>query len=183
MEKAQHEPSYPLILTLRLDEVSQAFFNAQRKLYFPAERNYLEAHLTLFHHLPKEAEVFGFLKTLSVPEFDFKITGLRNLGAGIAYRMESPELLALRATIAAKFFSHLIPQDKQGYRPHITIMNKTTPEYALELLAKLSVGFQEFTVKAVGLDLWSYLGGPWRHESTMQFKSDHHDDQKAILKE
>ncbi|MET1057903.1 MAG: 2'-5' RNA ligase family protein [Pedobacter sp.] len=171
MEKEQHEDRYPLILTLRLDQDSQAFFDQQRKLYFPAERNYLEAHLTLFHQLPDGHEKVDFMKNLAVPEFELKVTGLRNLGAGVAYRIESPELLALRKTIAAEFSGQLIPQDRQGYRPHITIMNKTTPQEALALLADLAADFGEFTIKATGLDLWSYLGGPWRHENTFYFKA------------
>ena len=41
----------PLILTLALDERSFAFFDAQRRLHFPASRNLIPAHVTLFHHL------------------------------------------------------------------------------------------------------------------------------------
>ena len=44
----------PLILTLQLDERSFAFFGAQRRRYFPLERNFIPAHLTLFHALPGE---------------------------------------------------------------------------------------------------------------------------------
>ena len=44
----------PLILTLELDERSFAFFGAQRRRYFPPERNFIPAHLTLFHALPGE---------------------------------------------------------------------------------------------------------------------------------
>ena len=41
-----------LILTLIIDGEAQNFFNILRQRYFPAERNYLDAHLTLFHNLP-----------------------------------------------------------------------------------------------------------------------------------
>ena len=44
----------PLILTLRFDERSSAFFDEQRRRYFPPARNFIPAHLTLFHHLPGE---------------------------------------------------------------------------------------------------------------------------------
>ncbi len=44
----------PLILTLQLDERSFAFFDEQRRRYFPKERNFIPAHLTLFHALPGE---------------------------------------------------------------------------------------------------------------------------------
>jgi hypothetical protein len=171
MEIEHQKQNYPLILTLRLDTDSQAFFNEQRKLYFPTERNYLEAHLSLFHQLPNEKEVFDFLKNLDISAFQLQVTGLMNLGAGVAYRVDSPELIALRKSIAGQFSSYLIPQDQQGFRPHITVMNKSTPELARALLAELSVDFQQFSITATGLDLWSYLGGPWRHEQTFFFEN------------
>jgi len=161
----------PLIITLRLDKDSQAIFDEQRKLYFPVERNYLKAHLSLFHQLPDEAEVYDFLRDLNVMQFDLQVTGLMNLGAGVAYRVSSPELLALRKTIAERFSSHLIPQDQQGFRPHITVMNKSTPEQARVLLAELSGTFLPFIIRATGLDVWSYLGGPWEHRKTFNFDS------------
>ena len=46
----------PFILTLQLDAESFARFNALRQQYFPPSRNYLEAHLTLFHALPAQNE-------------------------------------------------------------------------------------------------------------------------------
>jgi hypothetical protein len=46
----------PLILTLQMDERSQERFDRLRELHFPPERNYLSAHLTLFHKLPGERE-------------------------------------------------------------------------------------------------------------------------------
>lgn len=46
----------PLILTLWLDDDAARHFNELRQRYFPRERNYLDAHLTLFHALPAVAE-------------------------------------------------------------------------------------------------------------------------------
>jgi len=168
MQTAQE---HPLILTLRLDKDSHAFFTNQRKQYFPPERNYLEAHLTLFHHLSNQKEVSNFLSSLDVLQFELQVTGLMNLGAGVAYRIGSPELLCLRNTISGQFSTSLIPQDRQGFRPHITIMNKSTPQDARTLLNELSASFQQFSITATGLDLWSYLGGPWRHEETFDFRN------------
>ena len=42
----------PLILTLKLDQASFTRLDALRQAHFPPERNWLSAHLTLFHHLP-----------------------------------------------------------------------------------------------------------------------------------
>jgi hypothetical protein len=54
----------PLILTLRMDERSQERFDRLRETHFPPERNYLRAHLTLFHKLPgeREAEISAYLR-------------------------------------------------------------------------------------------------------------------------
>ncbi len=43
-----------MIVTLELEPEAQSFFNEQRRAYFPAHRNYLEAHLTFFYRLPAE---------------------------------------------------------------------------------------------------------------------------------
>ena len=58
----------PVIITLQLEADAAAFFTTQRKAYFPAHINYLDAHLTLFHALPPEeplievnfAEIAGY---------------------------------------------------------------------------------------------------------------------------
>ena len=46
----------PLILTLGFDAASFTHLDAMRRRHFPAERNFIPAHLTLFHHLPGERE-------------------------------------------------------------------------------------------------------------------------------
>ena len=46
----------PLILTAELPEDLHARFTDLRTEHFPPERNYLEAHVTLFHALPAQCE-------------------------------------------------------------------------------------------------------------------------------
>ncbi|MDN3598552.1 2'-5' RNA ligase family protein [Mucilaginibacter myungsuensis] len=151
-----------------MDEESQAFFDAQRKLNFPPERNYLAAHIMLFHQLPNEAATYHVLTSVNQVPFTLAVTGLMNLGAGVAYRIESEELNLLHRSLSKQFT--LIPQDRQGFRPHVTIMNKTTPEAARALIAELSDDFKPFTFRATGLDLWTYLDGPWRFEQHFPFR-------------
>lgn len=160
----------PLILTLQLDAENEAFFNEQRQRYFPPERNFLKAHLTLFHHLPNTAETRKYLAGIEHERFKLHVTGLRNLGGGVAYKIESPALLQIRKILVARFNDVLIPQDRQGFRPHITIQNKVLPAQAKELLGVLEADFKPFEVKALGLNLWAYLGGPWRQEDYYAFK-------------
>ncbi|AYL99148.1 2'-5' RNA ligase family protein [Mucilaginibacter celer] len=159
----------PMILTLRLDEKSQAFFNELRMRYFPPERNFLKAHLTLFHQLPNEADTPKYFSSLRYNAFDVEVTGLRHLGAGVAYEIDSGELQEFHRKLSQYFHKVLIPQDRQPFKPHITIQNKVTPAASKDLLTELMGNFKPFTVTATGLDLWEYLGGPWRHSSSYHF--------------
>ena len=46
----------PLILSLKLDQASFDALEVLRQQYFPRARNFLSAHVTLFHQLPGEQE-------------------------------------------------------------------------------------------------------------------------------
>ncbi len=163
----------PLILTLALAPEAQSRFEALRRLHFPPERNQIPAHLTLFHQLPDTASVRETLQSVAArqPAFDLDVTGLRSLGRGVAYTLASPALQTLHRELAAAFADHLIPQDRQPFRPHIVIQNKTTPEAARTLFAELQRDFTPATVQASGLDLWLYLNGPWQHLATHPFQN------------
>jgi 2'-5' RNA ligase len=164
-----------LILTVRIDDRSQQFFNELRITHFPPERNFLQAHLTLFHQLPDQPATIAILNDFTAHSFRMDVTKLINLGAGVAYRIEAEQLSHLRENLVQLFSKDLIPQDKQGFRGHITVQNKTTPEQARALLAALSEGFQPFQIRALGLDLWNYLGGPWSHQQYFPFQTPEQD--------
>ena len=63
----------------------------------------------------------------------------------------------------------LTPQDKAGWRPHITIQNKVAPEQARQLQAKLAASWTPFEALGEGLLLWRYLGGPWELVEEFRF--------------
>lgn len=155
-----YQPAY--ILTLRMDDLSRDFFDVQRKKYFPADKDYLNPHLTLFHQLPPVPQTISSLMDFNFRSFELIVTGLRNLGQGVAYRLESDELNHLHHLLRAKFSAYLSEQDRQGFSGHVTVQNKVTPESAKLLLAKLEAGFDPFKATALGLELWEYLGGPWK---------------------
>ncbi|WDF68665.1 2'-5' RNA ligase family protein [Sphingobacterium oryzagri] len=163
------EDSITYILTLRLDSESQDFFNALREKHFPVERNYLKAHLTLFHKLPDTAHTFAVLREITQEPFDMRVTGLRHLGAGVAYQFESDKLQRLHQALRAAFANELIAQDQQRFMPHVTVQNKVTPAASKELLQALREGFKPFTVRATGMDLWIYQGGPWAYKAGFPF--------------
>lgn len=162
----------PLILTLALHPDDQARFERLRRLHFPPDRNLIPAHVTLFHHLPgpEIAAIGDAVAThCTIPAFTAAVSGLRFLGRGVAFALESPELTALRAGLAREWDGWLTPQDRQGYRPHVTIQNKASPEAARALHADLQAAFAPFAVRAEGLDLWRYLGGPWEQQGRHPF--------------
>ena len=117
-----YEPAY--ILTLRLDALAQDFFDKLRQRYFPPERNFLKAHLTLFHKLPITEDTVTLLQNLSFPPFDIAISGLMNLGNGVAFRVEGEDLNKLHRNLKLLFSPYLTPQDAQGFRGHVTIQTR-----------------------------------------------------------
>ena len=160
------------VLTLQLDEVSQARFEQLRRAHFPAERNQIPAHLTLFHALPREPWITETLERAAerTPELTLRVTGLRSLGKGVAYTLVSRELNTVHGELAEQFQPVLPGQDRQRFQPHVVVQNKVTPEAAKKLLAELQQRFAPWTVRALGLDLWHYMGGPWEHARTFSFR-------------
>ncbi|MCF6746575.1 2'-5' RNA ligase family protein [Blastococcus sp. KM273128] len=154
----------PLVVTLLLDEEDQAGFDRLRAEHFPPERNWLQAHVTLFHALPGEHEEHVRRDLLAAADraaFDVAVTGLRMLGRGVAYDLRSAELGAVHAGLAARWDPWLTRQDRQRLTPHVTVQNKVDPAVARALHARLLAGFTPWSVRARGLGLWRYLGGPW----------------------
>ena len=164
----------PLVLTLVLDEQSQRRFDALRAAHFPPERNHLAAHVTLFHALPGEREQAvrrELAEQAGRPPFTVRVTGLRRLGRGVAYVLESSDLGALRESLVQQWQPWLTPQDSRRHAPHVTVQNKVPPERARALLEDLQRGFAPYAVTANGLALWRYLGGPWEPLVTERFST------------
>ena len=161
------------VLTLALDGENQQKFEALRQQWFPPERNHIPAHLTLFHTLPENEQTTRVLRTTAqgTRGFAMRISGVRSLGRGVAFFLESPEAMALQRRLRSDLLDCLSAQDKQGFRPHIVVQNKVEPAVAKSTLAVLNAGFVPWECQAVGLDLWRYLGGPWEFRERFQFAS------------
>lgn len=169
----QEQP--PLILTLRLDQHTFDYFNQLRQQYFPPERNVLSAHITLFHKLPGEQKqsIQHVLHTYCDRTSVLKLTmpTVRSLGSGVAINVDCPELVQLRQQLAKTWSEWLSRQDQQGYRPHITIQNKTTPAAAQHLYEQLTQNWQPQDGQGEGLLLWRYQQGPWELVDEFKFGS------------
>jgi 2'-5' RNA ligase len=154
----------PLVVTLELDEVSQARFDRERSRYFPAARTVIGAHVTLFHALPgaHEETVRSSLSRSAVRgPFPVRVVEVFSLGAGVAYRLVATELRAVHAHISADCSAWLTAQDKQPFRPHVTVQNKVAAEVARRTLTELQAAFAPFECTGLALRLWRYEGGPW----------------------
>jgi hypothetical protein len=164
----------PVIITAEMGEADQAWANALRARHFPPERNFLDAHITLFHHLPPShlAEIKSRLAGLAseCPAPVARLTEVMMLGKGVAYRAESLELLAIRDELAKAFQGLLIPQDQARPRLHITVQNKVEPATARALHAELSANFQPRPLIISGLAAHYYRGGPWEHIASWKFR-------------
>lgn len=155
----------PLIVTLKLDAVSFERLDGLRRMHFPPERNFLSAHVTLFHALPGSelAKIRSHLEQISAstPILNLAFPRVRMLGRGVAIEVMSPGLQALHDRLAACFNAWLTPQDRQGVRPHVTIQNKVSVQEARELHDALAPEWKMPPGQAAGLLLWEYKGGPW----------------------
>jgi 2'-5' RNA ligase len=163
----------PLILTLAFDGVTFAHLDALRRQYFPPERNVVPAHLTFFHALPGEnaAQIrreLGEVCRRQKP-FGIEATGVRFLGNGVAIAFSSAELVRLRQALAREWRDWLTAQDSAKIAPHVTIQNKVGADVGRATHRELEASFRPFTARAEGLNLWRYLGGPWRLEKAFRF--------------
>jgi len=162
-----------LIITAEFAPRDLAWLDQLRRTHYPAERNQLPAHLTMFHALPPsaEGEVRSTLARLSsAAPPSASIAGLLDLGGGVAFRVVSTGLDRVRQELAAAFHGLLNAQDAGGWRPHVTIQNKVTPSKARALKAALERDFRQRPVAISGLGLHRYLGGPWEQLAIYSFR-------------
>ncbi len=164
----------PLILTAELPPELHVRFTALRTAHFPPERNYLAAHVTLFHAIPPqcEPEVRSYLARLAseMTKIDGRVEGFMSLGGGTAIRLTAPDMLLLRDEIAEHFRGMLTAQDQHRPRLHVTIQNKVTSKEAKALQAELAGTIMPHEFRFPGLALYAYRGGPWEFLRRFAFR-------------
>lgn len=154
----------PLIVTAELPQALQSRADQLRAAHFPPERNFLKAHVTLFHALPPSIE--PELRDAIAEEsrgapLPARLEGVMRLGGGTALKIASPAMLALRERLADRFHGLLSPQDQHTPRLHVTVQNKVSPEAARALQAALAARIEPGDFRFRGLGLHRYRGGPW----------------------
>ncbi|WP_116108988.1 2'-5' RNA ligase family protein [Lewinella sp. IMCC34191] len=156
----------PMIVTAWIKPEDLDLFNRLRAALFPKERNYLSAHVTLFHHIPSAVRQ-EFIADChdqysGRPPLTMHVKAPFLLGGGVAYSLECEELSRIRAKLREQFAPVLTAQDDRPWnRPHITVQNKVDPGEAKRTLAHLQPRFEPCTIEARGLSFYRYDGGPW----------------------
>lgn len=163
----------PVIVTAQMGKGDQAWADGLRAAHFPPERNFLKAHVTLFHHLPPGhlPEIKARLAAMAreYPPPPAMLSEVMMLGRGVAFRIDCPALLAMRDELAEHFTGLLTPQDQARPRLHITIQNKVEPSVAKALHAELAASFRPRPLSITGLSAYYYRGGPWEPIQSWSF--------------
>lgn len=163
----------PLIVTADFTTSDFAWLNGLRRAHYPAEHNRVPAHLTMFQGLPPSA--IDEVRRQLVLHSDERpplatVAGLMNLANGVAFRVVSDELEAIREAIADHFHGMLSAPDAAGWRPHVTVQNKVAPKQAKALLEALERDFRPRLLGIAGISVHRYRGGPWETLATYKFR-------------
>ncbi len=156
----------PIIVAADIGGADFAWLDRLRRAHFPPERNVVPAHITLFHHLPPsllpELDSRLGAETRSTARLVAMIGDPVLLGRGVALRVRSEGLVAIRERLAEAFAGLLMPQDAAPWRPHVTIQNKAEPVLARRLYAELTQALPHAQpLDVVGLATFYYRDGPW----------------------
>jgi hypothetical protein len=137
-------PAGPLILTLTLDKASHQFLTGLRSKYFPPHRNFLSAHVTLFHAISPQRiqELDGYLNDICKEQkgWEVFIGEPKKMGKGgvmVSVRERpSGTIEAIREELVSNLKRNtqrdqekLTDQDQRRMgKPHVTVLNKAESE-------------------------------------------------------
>ena len=163
-----------LIVAAEIAHRDFSWLEGLRRAHYPAERNRVPVHLTVFHALPPSAEAElrnRIAHLVRRPPPPAMVAGLMDLGGGVAFRIASPDLDLIRDELADGLHGLLSAQDSAGWRPHVTIQNKVPPKVARALKDWLERGFQPRPLSISGLAIHRYLDGPWEQLAAYPFRT------------
>ena len=173
MYKRKPAAQRAMIVTAWAEEQDMRIFHEMRRRFFPGHRNYLSAHITLFHHLKpglrepavQLARDTDWSRIFALDDrgrFGVEVQGVMGLGKGTAYRLEAEPLIKLRTPFKNAFTGKLTPQDERPWkRPHVTVQNKVDKDVAKRLERHLAARFKPCTLHIKGLCFYRYDYGPW----------------------
>jgi 2'-5' RNA ligase len=162
-----------LIVLAELGNSDFAWLDELRRRHYPAERNRVPAHLTLFRALPPSAEDEvrrRLSRAAAAPAPRAEMNGVLDMDSGVALRVQSQELDELRERLAEEFRGLLPSQDHGPGTPHVTIQNKAEPGAARQLLHQMRASFEPRPLEIRGLELVRYLEGSWGRVARYSFR-------------
>ena len=162
-----------LIIIAELAKPDFALLDDLRRRHYPADRNRVPAHLTMFHALPPSAEPEvrrSLSRAAAAAPPDAVLSGVMDLDSGVALRVHSPGLEQIREELAAEFTGLLTAQDSGRWAPHVTIQNKAEPRAARALLREMRAAFEPRRLGIAGLALVRYVEGPWQPLGSWSFR-------------
>ena len=170
------------IVTAWVEEEDMLPFHRLRQAFFPGHRNFLSAHVTLFHHLKPRvrdeaielARKYDWAAQLDTEQgiLPVKVIGVFGMGRGTAYALDPQPLIRLRQPLRDAFDGRLTNQDARPWkRPHITVQNKVGPPEAKRLYGHLSARFKMCKLRVRGLRFFRYDYGPWTPIAEVSFKN------------
>lgn len=164
----------PLIVTAEMPRDIFRRANHLRRTYYPADRNQVDAHVTLFRTLPPSAEeeIKTALKRAAseARAVSATITAIRMMGEAVVMEIDSPPMVAIAAILADSLYGLLTQQDQHMPRLHITVANKLSVRESRDVLSALQRDFAPADFTFSGLSLYRYRGGPWDHVQTFAFR-------------
>lgn len=150
-----------------MDEESEQKLSQLRKRYFPESRNFLKAHITLFHSAPEEiCDLWKF----GTKNLEVRFLNPFFLGKGFAVEASCPEISNHRKKLLSMDYP-FTPQDLSLKKLHVTIQNKEEPGKARKDFEIFKAEWQNFSGEIRGVSIWTYLNGPWKHDRDVLFNS------------
>ncbi len=162
----------PIIVTAHAAPGDMAYFDQMRRKHFPPHRNFLNAHITLFHHLP--GRVFGEASSLAQEVVAQTQPFTRKFLASGIWAVASPSRSgALNWKPCAPTFSKPLARGPAAGSTEVQTAYHC-PEQGGEgvrgySLRALRAGLEPRHITILGIDLWDYLGGPWGHRAFLPF--------------
>ena len=162
-----------LIVLAQLGKADFAWLDSLRKRYYPADRNRVPAHLTLFRTLPPSAEAEvrrSLARAVGIAAPEARLSGVLDMDSGVALRVDSPGLAEIREQLEQEFRGLLTAQDMGRWTPHVTIQNKAEPREAKKLLRQMRESFEPRPLAIAGVQLVRYLDGEWQEVAAWRFR-------------
>ena len=166
----------PVIITLLFDDQTQKRLNSLREKYYPEQERKVEAHMTLFHAIPRSSWDSLFKNDLNHLLSKINITNqttfvtffppklVKNTKAVMILVRLHTIWRDMMADLQDLWWDQLTQQDQSKFWPHVTICNKVTKERAEEVveLVTRSEMTTAFNGNVKGIGIWEYqLDGTW----------------------